>query len=75
MKVILLKEGSRLEMDNIKSVILNGQYALVEINFTLNAILLATMNPALTPFNYRVVKVSKESTEIEFECENCGVYE
>lgn len=71
---MLLKEGCRLEMD-VKSVIFNGQYALVEINFTLNAFLLTIMKPTLFPFNYRVIKVSRESIEIEFECENCGVYE
>lgn len=72
---MLLKEGHRLEIDNVKSVIFNGQYALVEIDFTLNTFLLTIMKPTLSPFNYRVIKVSKESIEIEFECGNCGVYE
>lgn len=75
MKAILLKEGCRLEIDNVKTVVSNGLYTLVEINFTLNAFLLTIMKPTLSPFNYRVIKVSKESIEIEFECGNCGVYE
>lgn len=75
MKVMLLKEGCRLEMNNVKSVISRGEYTLVEINFTLDAFLLTIMKPTLSPFNYRVIKVSKESIEIEFECGNCGVYE
>lgn len=72
---MLLKEGCRLEIDNVKSVISNGQYVLVEINFTLNAFLLTTLKPTLFPFNYRVIKVSRESVEIEYECEYCSVYE
>ena len=76
MKVILLKEGCRLEIDNVKSVIFNGQYTLVGINFTLYAFLLTIIKPTLSPFNYRVTKAStRESIEIEFECENCSVYE
>lgn len=75
MKVMLLKEGCRLEMNNVKSVISRGEYTLVEMNFTLDAFLLTIMKPTLSPFNYRVIKVSKESIEIEFECGNCGVYE
>lgn len=75
MKVMLLKEGCRLEIDNVKSVVSNGQYALVGMNFTLNAFLLTIMKPDLSPFNYRVIKASEEGIEIEFECGNCGVYE
>lgn len=75
MRVILLKDESRLEMDNVKSVIYNGQYVLVETGFTLNTLLLAAANMALDIFDYRVVRASRESTEIEFECETCSVYE
>lgn len=75
MKVMLLKEGCRLEIDNVNYVISRGEYTLVGITFTLNAFLLTIMKPTLFPFNYRVIKVSKESIEIEFECGNCGIYE
>lgn len=72
---MLLKEGCRLEIDNVKSVISRGEYTSVEIDLTLNAFLLTIMKPTLSPFNYRVIGVSRESIEIEFECENCDVYE
>lgn len=76
MKVILLKEGCRLEIDNVNYVISRGEYTLVGINFTLYAFLLTIIKPTLSPFNYRVIKAStRESIEIEFECGNCGVYE
>lgn len=75
MKVMLLKEGCRLKIDNVNYVISRGEYTLVGITFTLNAFLLTIMKPTLSPFNYRVIKVSKESIEIEFECGNCNIYE
>ena len=49
MKAILLKEGCRLKMDNVKSVISRGEFTLVEIDFTLNAFLLTIMKPTLSP--------------------------
>lgn len=75
MKVMLLKEGCRLEINNVNYVISRGEYTLVGMTFTLNVFLLTIMKPTLSPFNYRVIKASREGIEIEFECGNCGVYE
>lgn len=71
MKVALINNEHRLTMNNIKSVVFNGEYAVIEFNYVLTFLMLSLAKSMLGPFSLRVI----DNTKIELKCEICSAYE
>lgn len=71
MKIAVINEGTRLVIDNVKSIAFNGEYAIIELKYSIPFLIHELAKTTLTPFEYRLI----DSTKIELKCEICSAYE